>query len=225
MGREGEIQLRANDSSKGNLLAAPYSQVSLVKLEDGEDPSLEMTQKADNSIILRESVKNAEFVVSDIKRKVTMIENRLSRGDSLIEEIRLEKEIAKEALASSFRASQRNLEGNSTAIGSVGDVHQTQNILLPHMNFTSANFFALKSNTQMEDWRTRSMSSGGQPGMHSARATNRIVNPLNHITDGVVRKIHLTSGQIVKRLMNADKPRKQMSEGRVPKDTSSSNPF
>ena len=61
--------------------------------------------------------------------------------------------------------------------------------------------------------------------MQSARATNRIVNPLNHIVDGVVRKIHMTSGQIVKRLMNADKPKKQMSEGRAPRDTASNNPF
>ena len=86
--------MRANDSSKANLLAAPHSHVSLVKLEDGEDPSLDMTQKTDMSIAIQESVKNAEFVVNDIKRKVSMIENRLSRGDSLIEEIRLEKEVA-----------------------------------------------------------------------------------------------------------------------------------
>ena len=143
-----------------------------------------MTQKTEQSA-LYQSVKNASFVVEDIKRKVSLIESRLSRGDSLIGDLRAAEADDKDNRPgmSSFLTSGRQLEQHSTAIGSMQDVH-AENILLPQMNFTSANFFTNKSNTQMEDWRMRSMSSGdgngpAQTGFLSARGPPKTKGAIN----------------------------------------------
>ena len=70
-----------------------------------------MTQKTEQSA-LYQSVKNASFVVEDIKRKVSLIESRLSRGDSLIGDLRAAEADEKDNRPgmSSFLTSGRQLE-------------------------------------------------------------------------------------------------------------------
>ena len=70
-----------------------------------------MTQKTEQSA-LYQSVKNASFVVEDIKRKVSLIESRLSRGDSLIGDLRAAEADDKDGRPgmSSFLTSGRQLD-------------------------------------------------------------------------------------------------------------------